>query len=205
MDDTAGYIKKQYKFGIVTPTIPGREEFLARAICSVKYQMFHDYIHIICGDGFVPAIEEEAKVITCGTDRRYGYWGNQCRNYVIENYHTAVEYFLFLDDDNILLPRCFMRLSSIFTNLILSRMLRNDPRIKQEQYPRSQETIGIGQIGSLNFCIRSSVASQCRWLPDSYVADFHFFRDCARVSAGMGDDKITYIDEFLSVWCTGGA
>lgn len=192
------------KYAIITPTILGREKYLERCIASIKYQMFDDYKHYICGDGFMPSLDEP-NVIVCCTDKICGFWGNECRNKILRDYCGLDDYLLFVDDDNVLLPTCLNKLSRYSEDIIISKMLRNDIFDPQISYPGSFSNLEMGQIGSLNFCIRSSIARGLLWKHDIYEADFYYFQECRNRCRANGGESIAYIDEYLSVWCTNGA
>lgn len=206
------------RFGIITPTIPGREAYLQRCIDSIRRQDIakptDDYLHIVCADGFQPEIIDAPNIVLRRTAEKTGGWGNEIRNRMIQEFADQVEYFLFVDDDNIILPGLLTKLALFNTDVIITKMLmtnrlevQGDPG--QKIIPPAFASIGINEVGSLNFCIRSSIARQCKWPPNLYCGDFQFFSDCLRKSGNshlwkvalLDKSKTTYIDEILSVWC----
>ena len=96
------------KFIIITPTYPSRGKKLASAIASVRSQLFTDFLHVVVGDGPTPEAEKtciELNHPRLVYDQAPEHRGQaNCINYVLDKYEG--ERYLFLDDDNILLPKC---------------------------------------------------------------------------------------------------
>jgi len=214
------------KFGIITPTIPGRERYLCRCSGSIQDQDIArgdevSFLHLICGDGFTPEFEAPHTVVR-GIPQAGG-WGNPVREAMVQAFAKEVDYFLFVDDDNILLPSALFKLNRVGSDkeMIISRMLimnrgemqmgRNATDVVQYVLPPSLEALNNNQIGSLNMCVRSAVASRCHWDPAKYNGDCLFFVDCLRAIGGTADwraalfnPRVFYLNEILSVWCRYG-
>ena len=200
---------KLFKFLIITPTIPGREDRLKRCIDSIVHQRvngkpFADYVHVVVGDGFTPRVEGP---YVLKSQSRGGFWGNPIRNEILAEYHAHLgerllgvngEYVLFVDDDNILLPGCFQRLCEHNEDIIISQMLCMGPKERQYTIPGAHE-IRCGTLGSLNYCIRLSITEGCTWPEEKYEADWDFYAACRAKTK-----NVFVLNEFLSMWCKAG-
>lgn len=84
---------------IITPTLPGRERLLNRAIESVDAQTYADYNHLIITDGpWMVGIEQTRRREERNFKRRggwVGYWGRLAALAEIDSPYVA-----YLDDDN---------------------------------------------------------------------------------------------------------
>jgi len=181
-------------FCVVTPTIPGREAKLARAIDSVKGQTFKDHVHVVCGDGPSLGSEEVARQAgaTWTCIPKQGAWGWACRNHVIENYDA--EYFLFLDDDNQLFPDCLAELYGCAgRDFILYKIYFNGFGHENLVLPKTPAIVR-SEFDTLNMCISARVARQVKWRP-IYEQDYHYAIDCMRVQKR----GLVYLDKVLGV------
>jgi hypothetical protein len=196
-----------FRFLIITPTIPGREDRLKRCIASCAMQRvdgrpFYNYLHFVVGDKFKPDVKG---AYAYQSETTGGFWGNPIRNEVLKDYHehgakvrgVRCEYVLFVDDDNILLPGCFQRLCQQNEDIIISQMLCMGPQERQYIIP-GEQPVRCGTLGSLNYCIRLPITEGCLWT-ERYEADWDFYEAC-RAKA----ETVAVLPEYLSMWCKDG-
>lgn len=177
-------------FCIMTPTIPGREFLLERAMESVRTQTYGDYVHLVYGDGPNPRARElcsqaryAGHVEYRETPEKGGGWGFIPRNKALSDTPGLGRYWLFLDDDNYLFEDCLEVLSGrVGKGVIIYEMLYYSsiwqrwlilplPRNKAANRPERSK-IDMG-----NFAIRHDVASMVRF-NDKVGNDFDFVDGC---------------------------
>ncbi|HEU5118999.1 MAG TPA: glycosyltransferase family A protein [Isosphaeraceae bacterium] len=175
------------RFCVVTPTIPGRERLLKAAIASVQAQDFRDLQHWVVGDG--PCPEAESLCASLGvrflhTPAREDAWGSNARNLVLDQ--ADADYFVFLDDDNLLFRHSLARLHDTAAEhrdppLLAQRILflprTAEPyRVLPESLPPQ-----LGQWDQLCACVRGDIARQVRFQPH-YTQDYVYIQDCIAAS-----------------------
>lgn len=201
-------------FCIVTPTFSGRRALLARAIQSVRSQTCGDYVHVVCGDGFEPEAEPGPRLFLERTAEHEGGWGQGPRNHVIAKYSSACRYFVFLDDDNILLPHCLATILESAARgpaLVAWKVLysRGDSQVV---IPPSRAEIDFTKLDTLCFAVASSLAPAVKW-KRIYAQDMQYFHDClvtAAKKAGMAvgwwkplleeESLLGFVDEVLACY-----
>jgi hypothetical protein len=200
-------------FCVVTPTVPGRKELLARAIESVRQQTFGDYVHVVCGDGCDPEAAPGPRLALERTQERHGGWGQGPRNHVIDKYADACKYFVFLDDDNMLLPHCLAAVARLAGPPLLAWKVLYSYSGGQMVIPPSRAEIDFAKLDTLCFAVASATAKRVRWKP-IYAQDIQFFHDCLlaeAVAAGVPiegwwrsllarEDLLGFVDEVLGCY-----
>jgi len=206
------------RFCVVTPTIAGRGSSLIRGINSVRQQGYPECLHVVCGDGQQPEVRtqdySEGLVVT-QTEKNHGSWGFGVRNQMVAMFKEHCDYFLFLDDDNILLPHSLKRLDSFISDhhappLCVHRVLYHWPDGRQVLMPTARAEIDVGNMDTLCICARADVAAKMEWKPVR-AQDMQFTHDCLvacggdRIRSGWKDllqydDLLGYVDEVLGVY-----
>lgn len=205
-------------FCIITPTISGRTKKLQRAIRSVELQTSDDYLHVVCGDGCDPEIDTRSlhgRLLIERTDKNYGAWGWGVRNHIIQKYKDQCRYFMFLDDDNMMLPHCLAKVAqNLKTPLIAHQVLYHHPEVrKQVIMPTCLAEIDCGNMDTLCITARADIASKVQWKPVR-AQDMQFFHDCmidlnhsaGRVLNGSWKtllshaDLVTFVSEVLGAY-----
>jgi len=194
-----------YRFGVVTPTVADRGVLLKRCRRSIDWQWRNDVRHIVYGDGFTPEspVGAVAFIDRSGRDRK-GHdplIGNDIRNKAVQEWADKVDLFVFVDDDNILLPGALNRFEKAAAPVVLSRMLEISTDGRQRIYPKPEDARLIeGNFGSLQICVASEIAKDCRFTPDRYNGDWDFIQQALAI-AGR---EAKAIEDITGIWCREG-
>jgi hypothetical protein len=180
-------VRRRPRFGIITPTIPGRERLLRAAIASVQAQDFTDFEQWVVGDGPCPGAEAvcaEMGVHYTSTPSREGTFGASPRNRALEV--GDADYFVFLDDDNLMFRTCLARFHE-------AAVAHGDPPLLAQKIlflPRSEEPFRIlpevlppvhGRWDQLCACVRGDVARRARF-PSRSSNDYAYIMDCIAIA-----------------------
>lgn len=192
------------KFLIITPTYAGRAGYLRRCIDSVRGQDYSNVTQYVIGDG--PSPEERQVCAEAGV--RYeelpktGNWGCASRNYALDH-PLAGDYYIWLDDDNALLPHCAGYLASA---------VEKDPwmlTFKTIHWQKwsgrfvvmphiSGSSLRPGDIDMLNVCVRQDIARLVRFDPARLQEqDFGWIAETMRLCEGQG---CLHCPEILAVY-----
>jgi hypothetical protein len=188
-------------FCIMTPTIPGREFLLERAMESVRRQTYGDYVHLVYGDGPNPRARELcsqgrfSKAEYRERPEKGGGWGYKPRNQALNDTPDLGRYWMFLDDDNYLFEDCLEVLSGrvgksvmiydmLYYSGIWQQWLILPPTRHVEANCPERSKIDMG-----NFAVRWDVARQVKF-NDKVGNDFDYVDECCKV-AGYDIEWIT--------------
>jgi glycosyltransferase involved in cell wall biosynthesis len=181
-----------HRFAIVTPTVAGRERLLLAALATANAQDFRDFVHLVVSDG--PANDETKKACaffgaTLAEVEKVGRWGYNCRNHAIQKMEP-VEYYVFLDDDNLVYRGCLWALDQ------QAKASKNPPLIAHRIHYLKRWEVEQGRMQSqawmnlpweippvkggwdqLNTCVRRDVALAVPFKGE-YEQDFYFIQEC---------------------------
>ena len=178
------------RFCIVTPTIPGRERSLRAAIASAQAQDFQDFAQWVVSDGPCPGAADVCAsmgVRFASTPKRERAYGASCRNRVLDE--ADADYFLFLDDDNLLFRGALARLHE-------AALAAGDPPLLAQKIvflPRHGGGVRIfpealpprlGLWDQLCACVRGDVARRARF-PSRSCNDYHYIMECINISGAV--------------------
>ncbi len=190
------------KFVIITPTYPGRIEKLANAVASVKSQTFKgSFTHVVIGDGPTPeaaALCKEQGVIYEEVEKS-GNWGYACRNLALDKYEA--ERYLFLDDDNVLLPSCLKSINAFCERedpvFLISKILFYDKFDKYWLVLPKGDFPMPGDVDMLNFCIKEDIAKTLRFKKEhKHELDWYYAYGCLDMTGG----QFKILDEVVAVY-----
>ena len=191
------------EFVVITPTFssPGREKRLESAIASVKSQLFKDYIHVVIGDGPTPLAREicEREGVMYEERPREAEslnWGCFSKNYAIDRFDG--NRYLFLDDDNVLLPKCLRTIhdvSSKDSEIIVHKTLFYNKWTDQWIILPCILPPQRSKIDLLNFSVSQSLAKAVKFqaTPEQ---DWFFLEECM----SLVDSRYEMINEILAVY-----
>ena len=191
------------KFIIITPTYPSRGKKLASAIASVRSQLFTDFLHVVIGDGPTPEAEKTCaelnhpKLVYDQLPEACGNFGYVCRNLALEKYEG--DRYLFLDDDNVLLPKCLETINENCENqaiaihkVIFYNKWTTQWIILPNSMPPSRSSIDM-----LNFSVHADIARGCKFEKEHlHELDWFFIEQCLKKTNG----QYKFIDEILAVY-----
>lgn len=181
------------RFAILTPTIPERTKELDRCTQSIVRGWSQDYHHYICGDGFVPE-QRWHKTTVMGTPERGYDWGNNVRNYLLEQ-DIDSEYILFLDDDNTLLANGLVKLAAYNTDLITCQLQLITEGISFALPDKPvREVTEKTRLCTQCFCIRTKIAKQIRWGKGT-GAEFDYFQSAYKLTK-----DVSFCNEIITTW-----
>lgn len=173
--------------GLVSVVIPTfkRHRMLREALESVRRQTMADWEVVVVPDGHDPEVQ---KIVASFEDARLSYrpsphvglYGNHQRNVGI--LAARGEYFLFLDDDNLLQPHAIEMMLSGFrsprTGYVIAPIIHRGR--KQFPGPEFRE----GYVDTLNFMLTRQALHRSGPWQWSYSADFHLIAAAERCFRG---------------------
>lgn len=174
--------------GLVTVVIPtyNRHRMLREALESVSRQTIDNWEVVVVSDGHDPAVQQ---IVASFHDLRLSYlpsphvglYGNHQRNVGI--LASQGEYFLFLDDDNLLEPHALEMMRGGFrspeTGYVIAPIVRGGNKVAFPP-PGFRE----GHVDTLNFMLRRDALNRSGPWQWSYSADFHLIAAAERQFQG---------------------
>ncbi|WP_158218621.1 glycosyltransferase family A protein [Synechococcus sp. 1G10] len=169
--------------GVVSVVIPTykRHRMLREALASVFRQTLSNWEVLVVADGHDPVVEQ---IVASFGDPRLSYrpsphvglYGNHQRNLGI--LAARGEYFLFLDDDNLLEPHAVEMMCSGFRSTATGYVICPIIHGGRKQFPG--QGFCEGHVDTLNFMLTRQalyLSGPWKW---SYSADFHLIAAAER-------------------------
>ena len=194
---------------IITPTYnQSRMDLFYRMFRTVQTQTYRNWEHIVCSDG-----PEESNVKTiiaqlgdvrrtyCATGQHFGGYGAAVRQFVMD-WHAKGKYYVFLDDDNILMPDYLEKMvgalesSTQGEKFAICKILHFGP-LRQDvgvapMYLRGEPKLCF--IDTLQIIIEAEAMKQVGWVnKEHYCADGYTYEELGRRF------KYARIDECLAI------
>jgi hypothetical protein len=208
--------------GVITPTIPSRSALLLRCINSITSQTLisckrkFEFKHFIGGDNWLPPTYPHQHVISEKVINT-GKWGGGVRNILIEKYNKEVDYFIFVNDDDIFLPSVMNKITITIGNdrpdFVIWKVqeIQHSAKSRLGIFPKTWTSIHRGSISDKNFAIKANLAAKYKWIEHEYAADWFFFEECLRdgdTTSSINEllsnkSRVKFIDEVLGLWCRG--
>ena len=147
---------------------------LQRAIDSARDQLLQD------GDEILVHLNDDCP------------WGHASRNLMMRI--ARGDWFLFMDDDDAYAQDAFQKVRAG-----IAREPDKSVHIFKMDYGDhllwSDETVRIGNVSTIMFCVAREVARNCAWA-ECYEGDFHFIQSAARLA---GPDGVAFHDDVIAL------
>ena len=189
---------------IITPTFQNQEAAgFQRMLASVQTQTYFNWQHIVCSDG---GLEQNIAGLVGGdyrhqytcTSKHFGGYGAGVRQEMMDrasgvldgsgNQIELTKYFVFLDDDNILLPDYLEKMVNALESdkdkafsickILHFGPLRPDVGIAPMYLPGNPK---VGEIDTLQVMVRAEAIRQVGWIkPEDYCSDGYTYEELAK-------------------------